>query len=160
MSGAGRSAYDPTPEHEAACRRCGMSCHFAIEYAGESLIIPEIHCLFLGSEGAARICTVYERRFEEAPWCHTGVEALEKGLVGWDCPYAAGRSLPGGGKRWASPAQRAAVMPHVRKALIERGLERKYNPDAALRLLTADGESWTWRTEGEGYVFVRTPPQT
>ena len=152
MSGAERPSPDTTQEHEAKCRRCGMSCHFAIEAGGERLIIPEIHCLHLARDGARAHCTVYERRFEAAPWCHEAVEAAKVGLLGQGCPYAAD---PAAGKRWANPGQRAAILPHVRRALIEKGLERKMNPDAALSVLTAGGERWRWRSEGERYVFER-----
>jgi hypothetical protein len=138
-----------------------MSCHFAIAFGDERLIIPEIHCLYLGRDGERRHCTVYERRFELAPWCQTSDEAARTGFLGWDCPYAAGIDLPGGGKRWASEAQRRAILPHVVKALIENGLERKYNPDAALSLLAASGEGWSYRLEAGRYRFFRTgePPQ-
>lgn len=154
MDEAGSSPYAPTPEHEAKCRRCGMSCHFAIEFGGERLIVPEIHCLYLGSADGKFHCTVYERRFELAPWCQTSGEAAKKGWLGWDCPYSAGPAAPKG-KRWATPADRDRIMPHVRKALIENGLERKYNPDSALKALAAPGEAWSWRLEGERYVFER-----
>jgi hypothetical protein len=156
MADAEPPSYAPTPEHEATCRRCGMSCHFAIEFRGERLIIPEIHCLYLGRDGAKRACTVYDRRFELAPWCQTGDAAAAAGFLAWDCPYTAGRDVPGGGKRWATDAQRHALLPHVRKALIDDGLERKYNPDAALAILTASGEDWTYRQEAGRYRFVRT----
>jgi hypothetical protein len=56
-----------------------------------------------------------------------------------------------GGKRWANPQQRAAILPQARRALIEKGLERKLNPDAALRVLTAGGAHW--RSEGDRHVF-------
>jgi hypothetical protein len=136
-----------------------MSCHFAIEFAGRRLIIPEIHCLFLGREDGVALCEVYERRFEEAPWCQTADEALARGFLAHDCPYAAGVGQPGGGKRWATAPERAQVQPHVRKALVEQGLERKFNPDSALKVLTATGERWSWRLEGERYRFVREDPQ-
>lgn len=67
-------------EHEALCRRCGMSCHFAVPVNGLAVVLDELRCRFLGRDGEGRYgCTVYERRFEVAPWCQTVESALAGG---------------------------------------------------------------------------------
>ena len=82
------------PEHEARCRRCGISCHLALPVGGQMVEIPGLHCKFLrpGTDRKWR-CDVYEHRFELAPWCHHANEAVPLGFLARDCPYL----LDGGG---------------------------------------------------------------
>lgn len=80
---------DPTaPDREALCRRCGASCHVAVP-AGDlgSVVLPGLHCQFLVADGDKFACSVYERRFEAAPWCHTAEQAQPLGYLATDCPY-------------------------------------------------------------------------
>lgn len=142
-------------EHEAMCRRCGVSCHMAIEAGPEKYVIEEIHCRFLGrAEDGKYACTVYEKRFEVAPWCHTAVDALTTGNLAYDCPYT--RHIPGyKGKVWAPAAVRVKLMPVVRKKLIDDGLPLSASPESALRALTSGGERWTYTEESDRFVFHR-----
>ncbi len=75
---------------EGLCRRCGASCHVAVP-AGDlgSVVVPGLHCQFLVGDGDRFACSVYERRFEAAPWCHTAQEAQPLGYLANDCPYGA-----------------------------------------------------------------------
>nr|MBP6609058.1 hypothetical protein [Deltaproteobacteria bacterium] len=56
-------------EHEALCRRCGMSCHFAVPVNGLAVVIDALRCKFLarssGSDSSAGQyhCTIYADRF-------------------------------------------------------------------------------------------------
>ena len=69
-------------EHETLCRQCGQACHFAVPVNSQNTIVDELHCTFLGKkEDGTAFCTVYERRFEEALWCHMVDEALQDGLL-------------------------------------------------------------------------------
>src|ERR1700694_1397934 len=100
----------------------------AIEAGPEKYIVEEIHCKFLGKEADGRYaCTVYERRFEMAPWCRRADEAAAQGHVAQDCPYA-GEIPDFHGKRWASPVVRETLMPLVRKILVEDGLPLSESP--------------------------------
>jgi uncharacterized cysteine cluster protein YcgN (CxxCxxCC family) len=112
------------------CRRCGMSCHTPVWLGDEQVIIPELHCRYLTSGG----CSVYERRFEVAPWCKPVPEAIEIGALASDCPYTAG--IAGyKGKRWAKDWEREAILPLLREALMRDGLSPEDDPVSASRLL-------------------------
>jgi uncharacterized cysteine cluster protein YcgN (CxxCxxCC family) len=142
-------------EHEALCRRCGVSCHMALEVGAEKYVIEEIHCRFLGRGDDGRYaCTVYEKRFEVAPWCHTAEDALKTGNLAFDCPYT--RHIPGyKGKIWASSEVRGKLIPIVRKKLIADGLPLSGNPDSALKILTSGGENWTYTEQAGCFRFHR-----
>lgn len=148
-------------EHEAVCRRCGMSCFTPIHIGDDSVIIPEIYCRYLApdAESPGRYkCTVYEKRHEIAPWCKTVPEAIALNALAWDCPYAAG--TPGfKGKRWAKDWEHAAIVEMLRPALIEFGLPSQDNPDGALRILDPAGKgNWSYVLEGDHFRFVETSP--
>ena len=143
-------------EHEALCRRCGMSCHTPILLGEESVIIPEIHCRFLGSDSKTgeSYCTVYERRFEAAPWCKTANEAARLGALAWDCPYATGLSGVKG-KRWANEWEREIITKVLRACFVEKGLPLEDSPDSALNLLNCDSDQkWTYVQDGDRYRFL------
>lgn len=128
----------------------------AIEVGTRKIILEEIHCRYLGrsAEDGKYFCTVYEKRFEVAPWCHTAAAAAETGHLAHDCPYAAG--IPGfDGKHWATPELKAKLLPIVRQKLIDEGLQLSESPESALRVLTAGGERWTYSEEHDRFVFRR-----
>ncbi len=131
-----------------------MSCHTPILLGGdEPVIIPELHCRFLERSHATGEfrCTVYENRFEMAPWCMTANEAARGGALAWDCPYSTG--LTGvKGKRWATDWERESIVEALRTAFVEAGLPAEDNPDSALLLL---GSEWTYRLEGNRFRFVK-----
>ena len=143
-------------DREDLCRRCGASCHLPVKVGEEKIIVPELHCTFLSKPDAQGkfSCTVYEQRFEKAPWCHTADDAMKEGQLAQDCPYAAG--VPGfKGKKWADEPTRARLVPILRQRLIDEGLPVSASPDSALRLLTSDGEEWTYSLAPGKYVFHR-----
>jgi len=78
------------PDREGLCRRCGASCHVAVP-AGDrgAVVVPGLHCQFLGRDGDRFHCTVYAERFLRAPWCHTALAAQPLGYLAVDCPYGA-----------------------------------------------------------------------
>ena len=126
----------------------------AIKVGEENIIFPEIHCRFLGTspEDGKFTCTVYEQRFEKAPWCHTAEDAIKDGHLAQDCLYAS--DVPGyRGKLWATESMRARLVPLLRKKLLEDGLPFAASPDSALRLLTSGGEAWSYALEDGKYVF-------
>jgi hypothetical protein len=127
----------------------------SIGVGNDRYIVDEIHCKFLSkADDGKYTCTVYERRFELAPWCLKAADAARDGHVAQDCPY--GIQIQGfRGKQWASREMREKLMPIIRQKLIEEGLPLSQSPDAALRVLTADGESWTYSEEADRYVFHR-----
>ena len=49
--------------HEAMCRRCGMSCHFAIPVNGLPVVFNDLHCRFLETDDDGKFrCGVYEQQ--------------------------------------------------------------------------------------------------
>jgi uncharacterized cysteine cluster protein YcgN (CxxCxxCC family) len=141
--------------HESLCTRCGVSCHMALEVGDAKYVIEEIHCRFLTREPDGHFdCTVYEKRFEVAPWCHTAEEAVATGNLSPTCLYAA--HIKGyKGKTWATPEIRKKLMPIVKKKLIADGLPLSENPDSALKALTANGDTWTYTEQSDRFVFRR-----
>jgi hypothetical protein len=135
-----------------------MSCHTPILLGHESVIVPEIHCLYLAQkqDGSNEYyCTVYEKRFELAPWCKTSVEAIPLNALAWDCPYAQGVANFKG-KRWAKDWERDAIYRVLREAFLQFGLPFADNPDSALKILNRNGEKgWTYRLEGDHYRFYK-----
>lgn len=146
-------------EHEALCRRCGMSCHFAVPVNGLAVVVDELHCRFLAREaGGTYRCTVYERRFEVAPWCQTVDSALAGGFLAQDCPYA--RGVPGyrGKVRLRLPLL-SQVLPAIRAEVARVGAPIGCDPEDAVRLLMQDGGRWTYRVSEDGTRYLFTPTQ-
>lgn len=145
-------------EHEALCRRCGMSCHFAVPVNGLAVVIDELRCKFLGKADDGRFqCTVYERRFEVAPWCHTAESALAAGFLAQDCPYARGTSGYRGKVR-LSPSLLRSVRPAIRAEVLRVGAPIGADPEAVVELLAEAGGEWTYATSEDGsrHVFRRS----
>lgn len=144
-------------EHEARCRRCGVSCHPAIPVNGVPVVVPGLACRFLakGIDGRFR-CTVYARRFDVAPWCQTAEQALRQGFLAHDCPYAARLPLYRG-KHVLSPAQLRRLAPVLRQHVAEVGVPYAVAPEAAIRFLEQDGSRWEarWVEEEARYRFRR-----
>ena len=130
-----------TAEHESLCTRCGTSCLFAIDVDDVPIVIPELRCRFLKRDGDGRhLCSVYEDRFERAPWCETALDALKEGLLGQECGYV--RALGPRdyvGKRRLTAEQRKTLLPILREALIEHGAPVGASPEGLRELLKATG---------------------
>lgn len=157
-AGAGtHEAREAHEAHEAMCRRCGMSCHFAVPVNGLAVVIDALRCKFLGRSDDGRFhCTVYERRFELAPWCHTAEGALAAGFLAQDCPYA--RGVPGyRGKARLSPSLLRQVLPALRAEVARAGAPIGADPDAALAFVAEAGGQWRYAISEDGtrYVFER-----
>jgi hypothetical protein len=107
---------------EALCTRCGTSCHFAVPVNGLPVVVPGLRCRFLVfEEGGQAACSVYEERFERAPWCMSAEEAVRGGLVGQSCAYA--RGVRGyRGKVRLSDRLMAKVAPAIRAHVMEYGV--------------------------------------
>lgn len=144
-------------EHEALCRRCGMSCHFAVPVNGLAVVIDALRCKFLGRAEDGRFhCTVYERRFELAPWCHTAESALAAGFLAQDCPYA--RGVPGyRGKARLSPSLMRQVLPALRAEVARAGAPIGVDLEAALAFVSEAGGRWrhSISEDGSRYLFQR-----
>lgn len=145
-------------EHEALCRRCGVSCHFAIPVNGLAVVVDELRCKFLARDEAGRYsCSVYERRFELAPWCHTAQEALGDGFLAQDCPYA--RGVPGyRGKVRLSPSLLQKVLPAIRAEVARAGAPIGADPDAVAGFLASGGSRWEYSVSADGTRYQFTPP--
>ena len=131
-------------EHEALCRRCGNSCHFAIPINGLPIVIDDLHCRYLAPVGEGRFeCTVYEERFQLAPWCRTAAQALDEGLLSQTCLYA--RDVPGyRGKTRLQPRLLAPVTPAIRAEVLRCGVPIGASKEGILRFLARTGGG-TWR---------------
>ena len=147
--------YGLSASHEAECRRCGVSCHLAIPVNGLPIVVPGLCCRFLQKKIDGRYyCTVYEERFERAPWCKGVEECLTMGFLAQDCPYAAGR--PGyRGKHNVPRAVLDRLLPVLREHVAEVGVPASVAPEAALRFLEADGSRWeaVWNVAEERTRF-------
>jgi len=77
---------NPSPEHEALCRRCGRCCYVKMIIAGR-VITTTRPCPYLDVE--TKLCTVYERRFEVNPRCLDVESGVKWGVFPADCPYVA-----------------------------------------------------------------------
>ncbi len=134
--------------HEALCRRCGQSCHFAIPINGLPVVIDDLHCRFLVRKGDRFHCTVYEERFERAPWCATVNEALADGLLAQDCPYAA-HTRGYRGKTRLHSRMMALALPAIRHHVITEGVPAGVSHDGIRRFLE--------RTGGGNFRIVEGP---
>lgn len=143
-------------QHEALCRRCGQSCHFAIPVNGLAVVVDDLCCRFLAKDAEGRFaCTVYEERFARAPWCHTAEDALAGGLLAQDCPYA--RGVRGyRGKTRLHPRLWKQVEPAVRAEVLARGVPAGASEEGLLRFLerTGGGE---WRIDVQGDRLMPVP---
>lgn len=143
-------------DHEAKCRRCGVTCHLPVEVGSVKYVVEGLHCRFLVRDANSRYsCSVYENRFERAPWCHSAKEALATGHLAADCPYAA--DVPNfNGRLWAPPDVLEKLVPIVRQELIANGLPISGNPEGALSILARTGEAWLYTEQEHGFVFYQT----
>ena len=108
-----------TPEHEAKCQRCGISCHASLRLEdGRDVVVEGLHCKFLEPWGIGQwACSVYEKRFEVAPWCHSVASALPQGLLRHDCPYTDSENRIGG-KVHVSAKEYASLWPEIQAKLL------------------------------------------
>ncbi len=138
-----------------------MSCHFAVPVNGLAVVIDELRCKFLGKAPDGRFhCTVYESRFEQAPWCHTAHGALVGGFLAQDCPYAKG--TPGyRGKVKLSASLLQKVMPAIIAEIIRIGIPIGADPEAVLPLLPTPPGNWRYAESADGnrYEFRSETPE-
>lgn len=112
------------PEHEAQCRRCGISCHVAVPHGmgrrERLIVVPGLHCRYLAQTADGQWgCTVYEDRFARAPWCHHADVAAPLGYLAHDCPYG---SPPGKGKVRLAKVALDAIWPELLWTMTAHGL--------------------------------------
>lgn len=138
-----------TPElraHEALCTRCGTSCHYGVPVNGLPVVVDDLHCRYLARQDDGRFgCTVYERRFEVAPWCATVEQGLRDGLLGQSCGYvrAARAQSPDGmpykGKTRLHPRLEAKVLPAIREELLTNGAPVGISAEGLKRFMDRTG---------------------
>jgi hypothetical protein len=120
-----------SPEHEALCQRCGVSCHAATMLGdGRNIVVEGLHCRFYGVAPDGKPgCTVYTERRKKAPWCLQVDAAKAIGALREGCPYmqgdssslAQGVSLRIRGKVRVSPEEYDALWPQVATSLLSAG---------------------------------------
>ena len=68
-------------------------------------------------------CTVYEERYERAPWCHSAEDAMAQGLLAQDCPYVRHEGVKGyKGKTTLKRSLREKVEPAICEDIINNGV--------------------------------------
>lgn len=147
-------------EHEALCRRCGMSCHFAIPVNGLAVVIDALRCKFLveaeGEPGRYH-CTVYASRHSVAPWCHSAESALAAGFLAQDCPYARGHKGYRGKVRLSHSLLRQ-VLPAIITEILRVGIPIGADPDRVRRFLFDAGTDCTYTVSADGSRYLFAPP--
>ncbi len=136
-----------------------MSCHFAVPVNGLAVVLPEIHCVYLGRQPSGLYhCTVYPERFEKAPWCHTAESALAAGFLAKDCPYAKGVANYRG-KVQLSRSLLQAVKPAIIQEILRVGVPIGADPEAVLALFETTGKTFFYRKSDDGtrYLFFQEP---
>lgn len=72
---------------ESYCTECGVCCHLSMGITHptgkDRILIKDLPCRFLSNNK----CTVYESRFEKAPWCQDLNSLLSSGLAPKECGY-------------------------------------------------------------------------
>ena len=102
--------------HESICRRCGTCCMLSLRVNGRPVAIADLACPHLAQgPGGTRTCAVYERRFDEAPWCLPVEKARREGVLDPACPYRSPAD-PEGPQR-LSPALARRLAPAILEAL-------------------------------------------
>jgi len=104
--------------HEAKCERCGVGCHAAVPLAdGRMVVVEDLHCKFYGTAPDGKPgCTVYEDRFEKAPWCLHIPTARYMGALRVGCPYSTSDSP---GKTRVGPEEYDRLWPQLVAAILE-----------------------------------------
>jgi uncharacterized cysteine cluster protein YcgN (CxxCxxCC family) len=150
-------------EHEDLCRRCGMSCHFAVPVNGLAVVIDALRCRFLadstdatGEKNGRYHCTVYDQRYAVAPWCHSAHGALQGGYLAQDCPYARGTAGYRGKVR-LSPRLLGQVQPAIVAEILRVGVPIGADPERVLTFLAAATKAshqYQQSRDGTRYLFV------
>lgn len=156
-------------EHEDLCRRCGMSCHFAVPVNGLAVVIDALRCRFLadstdatGGKNGRYHCTVYDQRYAVAPWCHSAHGALQGGYLAQDCPYARGTAGYRGKVR-LSARLLAQVQPAILSEILRVGVPIGADPERVLTFLAAATKAshqYQESTDGARYLFSAAPSQS
>ena len=132
-------------EEENLCRRCGISCHPAIQVGRLKVVLPDVHCRFLEKEeSGSYACTVYEDRFEKAPWCLWAVEAKKDSLLSVDCPYHEGKRDPNG-KSFLNDRLLQSVVGPIAVNLLEHGVPEWVTTKGVINVIQGAG----YRVTGE-----------
>lgn len=146
-------------DHEALCRRCGMSCHFAIPVNGLAVVIDALRCKFLSQiegEPGRYHCSVYASRYSVAPWCHSAESALHAGFLAQDCPYARGHKGYRGKVRLSASLQRQ-VLPAIRSEIVRVGIPIGADPDRVRLFLSEPGTDFAYTVSADGSRYLFAP---
>lgn len=145
-------------EHEDLCRRCGMSCHFAVPVNGLPVVVDDLHCRYLAKQpDQTFICTVYPDRHRLAPWCHTAKEALDAGMLAQDCLYT--RFKRGyRGKTRLHRRLMERVSPAIRAHVLAEGIPYGGSAAGLLRFLDkSGGGDWKVVESNDGTRLMAVP---
>ena len=78
-------------KNDGTCRHCGQCCHQGFIVGSMFILIPELPCKYLASDGNGGFnCEVYEKR-RHVEWCNPCNEkTVKQGLFPPDCSYVQG----------------------------------------------------------------------
>ncbi len=92
-----------------------------------------MRCRFLAAQGQGRwACSVYEERFEKAPWCHHADAAVGLGFLARDCPYVVAAGGRRGKIRLREPLL-TATWPRLLAAIVAQGVPEYIDTAAFLQ---------------------------
>lgn len=73
-----------TREHEDKCKRCGDCCKLKVAVDGK-IYQSSAACPYLDKQ--AKLCSIYERRFELNPYCHPITDLVKSNMAPAHCGY-------------------------------------------------------------------------
>ncbi len=125
---------------ESYCTGCGDCCHASIRINKSKVMIPELPCkyLVLKSNGQYR-CSVYQERFEKAPWCQDLFGGMIQGTYPVTCNYTKSMGGYAGSVELGDEqyyALREDLQKTIRTAFAE--ITNCFHPEDYAAFLTAD----------------------
>ena len=85
---------------------------------GRPVAVRELGCRHLSETSRGRfVCAVYERRFDEAPWCLTVAEARAQGVLAGTCPFRGDDAAPA--PQVLHPRLVRGLAPQLRQAFVD-----------------------------------------
>ena len=108
---------------EDLCTQCGTCCSASVPTDdGHQLVVKGLKCKFLLKKSETQhVCSVYETRFQEAPWCMSLMKGFDNQAYPSDgsCPYVMSKSYKG--KVTVSDEEYTRIEPQIIKSFMEKG---------------------------------------
>ena len=136
--------------NEKICNRCGICCHPSFQIGIRKIIIEQIHCKFLKKEQNGKTyCSVYDSRFDKAPWCLTLKQAIRQQMLAHNCPYV--KNINGfNGKFTLSSKILKNYYPEIEKHILKYGIPSWCSIADAVKFFK---KPIKWKLERDRYMF-------